>query len=75
MLDVNWVCEEAFEEQEWVSELTVAMLEKEVLVDFDYDLSIPCVTQWNMLWFSASSQLNQTFDGGGIKTPKGTTML
>ena len=26
--------------------------------------------QWSMLWFSAPSRLNQTFDGGGIKIVK-----
>ena len=51
------------------------MLEKEVLVDFDDELSIPCVVQWNMLWFSTPSRLNQTVDGGGINKSQGTTML
>ena len=49
MLSVNWACEEAFEEHEWVSELTTSMKEEEVFVDLDYELDIPCVVQWSML--------------------------
>ena len=33
---VNRVCEEAFEGHEWVSELTIAMKEEEVLVELNY---------------------------------------
>ena len=41
------------------------MQEEELLVDLDYELDIPCVVRWFMLWFSAPSRLNQTFDGEG----------
>ena len=47
MESVNWVCEDALEEHEWVSPLTISLQEEEeVLVELDYESSIPCVVQW-----------------------------
>ena len=62
---VNWVCEEAFEEHEWVSELTIATQEEEHLVALHQRIDVPCVVQWRMPWFSAPSRLNQGFEGNG----------
>ena len=46
MESVNWVCEEALEEHEWVSPLTVSLKEEEeVLVDLDYQIDFLCVVQ------------------------------
>ena len=64
---VNWVREEAFEGHEWVSELTISRMEEHALVDLEYDIDIPCVVQWGLLWFSASSRLNRNFDANGAK--------
>ena len=71
MESVNWVCEEAFEVHEWVSELTISMQEEEILVALNYRIVFPCVVQWGMLWFSAPSRPNQRFDGNGTKMPCG----
>ena len=46
MESVIWICEEAFEGHEWVSELTISMHEEEVLVYLDYEFDVPCVVQW-----------------------------
>ena len=54
MLCVNWVCEGAFNDHDWVSENTIAMQVEEAMGrDSDYKLCMPCVVQWSMLWFSA----------------------
>ena len=34
--------------------------------DLDYEICIPCVVQWSMLWFSAPTRLNQTLEGEDI---------
>ena len=46
MKSVNWVCEEALEEHEWVSPLTISTKEEEVLTELDSEIDIPCVVQW-----------------------------
>ena len=46
---VYWVCEEAFEVHEWVSELTISMQEEEILVALNYRIDVPCVVPWSML--------------------------
>ena len=66
MESVNWVCEDAFNDQhEWVTQLTMSEWEEHVLVDLDYDIDVPCVVQWALLWFSAPSRSNQYFEGNG----------
>ena len=61
MESVGWVCEEAMEGHEWVSELTISMQETENLVGLKYEIDVPCVVQWRLLWFSSPSRLNQRF--------------
>ena len=61
MESVGWVCEEAMEGHEWVSELNISMQEKEILVALSYEIDVPCVVQWRLLWFSSPSRLNQRF--------------
>ena len=43
---VNWVCEEALEEREWVSPLTISLRE-EVLAELDFEIDTLCVVQWD----------------------------
>ena len=44
-----------------VSESTIIEQEKEVMgKELDYEICIPGVVQWCMLWFSAPTRLNQT---------------
>ena len=38
--------------------------------DLDYEICIPCVVQWSMLWFSAPTRLNQTLEGEDINIVK-----
>ena len=43
---VNWVCEEALEEHEWVSALTISLKEEEeVLAELEYEIDVLCVVQ------------------------------
>ena len=54
-----------------VSESTIAEQEEEVMGrELDYDNCFPCVVQWSMLWFSAPSRLNQTWEGEEITNAK-----
>ena len=53
MESVNWVCDEALEEHEWVSPLTISLKEEEVLAELDYEIDLLCVVQWGFLWFTA----------------------
>ena len=59
---VNRVCEEALEDHQWVSELTISMQENEVLAELDHEIDIPCVVQWGLLWSTAPSRLNVKLD-------------
>ena len=51
MEGVNLVCDDALEDHEWVSELNISIQETEVLVALNYDIEVPFVVQWRMLWF------------------------
>ena len=70
MESVSWVCEDALRDHEWVTELNVILKESEILEALNYDLDVPCVIQWRLLWFSSTSRLNQTFTNNGTKVAK-----
>ena len=71
MLCVNWVCEGAFDDHEWVSESTTAMREEEVMGrELDYEICNPCVVQWCTLWLSALTLLKHSWEGEKIKIEK-----
>ena len=55
---VSWVCDNALEDHEWVTEFTISMHE-EVLVALNYVIDVPCVVQWGLLWFPSHTRLNQ----------------
>ena len=38
--------------------------------ELDYEICIPCVVQWSMLWFSAITRLNQTLTSEDIEIEK-----
>ena len=42
-----------------VSEQTISLQEAKVQEALQYDLEIPCIVQWRMLWFSAPISLNK----------------
>ena len=68
MLCTNWVCAGTYEDHEWVSERTIAQHAEEVMgMEMNYDIGIPCVVQWCMLWFSAPTRLNGTLEKQDIK--------
>ena len=45
MESVSWVCDDALEDHEWVSEITTSMQENEVLVVLNYEKDVPCAGQ------------------------------
>ena len=55
---VSWVCDDACDDHVLVSEMTIARQKAKVLEAFQYDIEIPCVVQWVILWFSAPASLN-----------------
>ena len=60
---MNWVCAGPFEDHKWVSESTITQHEEEVMgMELDYEIWIPCVVQWCMLWLSATTRLNQILE-------------
>ena len=70
---MNWVCEGAFDDHEWVSESTIPMQEEEVMGrELDHEICVSCVVQWCMLWFSAPARMNQTSEDEEInrKVPR-----
>ena len=52
------LCDDALDEHVWVSEQTTSLQEAKVLEALQYDFEIPCIVQWEMLWFSAPTSLN-----------------
>ena len=62
MESVNWVCEEAMEDHEWVSELAFSLQENEVFMALNWRIDVPCMVQWRLLWFSPPTRLDQRFD-------------
>ena len=64
MLCVNWVYAGTLDDHEWVSDSIIAEQEEEVMSrDLDYEICIPRVVQWSMLWFCAPTRSNQTLEG------------
>ena len=70
MESVDWVCDDVLEDHEWVSELTISMQENEVSVALNYEIEVPCVVQWRLLWFSSPARLSQRYSDNGTKVPK-----
>ena len=66
---VNWVCDDALEDRVWVHELTLSCQEAKVLEPLDYDIEVPCLVQWGMLWSSPTS-LNRSFFNSGTIVEK-----
>ena len=66
----SWVCEDAIEDREWVTELAVTLKESEILMAPKYDTDVPCVIQWGLLWFSSPSRLNQRLTNNGTNFAK-----
>ena len=53
-----------------MSESTITQEEEVMGRELSYEICIPCVEQWCMLWFSAPTHLNQTLENQGIETAK-----
>ena len=58
---VNWVCEEILERHARVSGLTIFMQTNESLVTLKFEIDVPCVIEWRLLWLSSLARPNQRF--------------
>ena len=58
VLCTSWVCAGTFDDHEWVSESAIAIEEKVMGREFDYENCVSCVVQWCMLEVSAPKRLN-----------------
>ena len=70
---MTWVCGGTFDHHEWVSESTIDEQEEadEVMGRYlYYEICIPCVVPWSMLWFSAPTRLHHTLEGEEINIAK-----
>ena len=47
------------EDHKCVTEFAVPLKANEILMALKYDIDVPCVIQWGLLWFSSLSRLNQ----------------
>ena len=59
------MCDDALGDHVWVDGLTISCQETKVLEVLDYDIEVPCVVQWSMLWFSSPTRLNRRFLNSG----------
>ena len=54
--DMNRICNRVGEEHVWVSEFHLAVQEQKILEKLQYDIEIPCVWKWCLLWFAAPTR-------------------
>ena len=60
MLCTNSVCAGTFVDHEWVSESTISQhMEDIVGMESDHGVEVLCVVRRSLLWFSASTRLNE----------------
>ena len=70
VLFTNWVCAGAFVDHEWVSTRTIFQQEEDILsMALDFKIDVPCVVHWNLLCFSAPTDLNRIL-GTDLKIQK-----
>ena len=55
---VSWVCATVQDDHDWVFQYSLVMHEHEILGELGYDLEVPCVVPWGLLWYSAPTSLN-----------------
>ena len=54
-----------------MSESTIAQHTEEVMgMELNYEIGIPCVVQWSMLWFSVPTRLNGVLGKQDLKITK-----
>ena len=69
-LSVSWVTEDFLWDHEWITETRVTMKENLILEARHYDIEVPCLLQWALLWFSAPTNLNRKFLNNGARVAK-----
>ena len=64
---VNSVCQNSLGRHTCMSIETLLSQEAKTLEALSYDLEIPCVVQWAVLWFAAPSSLNNELINAGLQ--------
>ena len=64
--DMNRICNRVEDEHTWVSDFHLAMQEQKVLKRLQYDIEVPCGSQWCLLWYAAPTNLISEIGGAGI---------
>ena len=64
---VNSVCENSLCRHTCLSDDTLLSQEARTLEALNYDLDVPCVVQWAVLWFAAPSSLNNELINAGLQ--------
>ena len=54
---VNLVCVDILEDHVRVSEFSLALQKTKVLEALNFEIDVPCIVQWRMLWYSAPTSL------------------
>ena len=62
----NWVCAYCQDNNVSIYEFSMVMQETYILEALNYDVDIPCIVQWKMLWFSAPTGRNNDLLSGGV---------
>ena len=64
---VNSVCDKCMCRHTSLSDETLILQEAKTLEALNYDLDVPCVVQWAVLWFAAPSSLNKELINAGLQ--------
>ena len=55
---INWACTGAQDNHDWVSEFSLVLHEKNILVRLDLYFEVLCIAHWGHMWYSGLTSLN-----------------
>ena len=55
-----------YEHHECIPQLSMKLQECKVFEYLSYDIEVPCVVQWEMLWYSGSTRFNNDLINDGV---------
>ena len=55
---VNWSCSRVLANHEWVSEFYLIMREHDIHETLKFEIDVPCIVQWCLLWYSTLARAN-----------------
>ena len=62
---ITCFCARIQHNHEWISEFSLVFQKNKILA-LNYDVDVPCIVQWEMLWCSAPTSLNNDLLNEGI---------